>query len=366
MSKKSHFRQKQSDILRTYIQKPLVRPDEFSDNGVKPLSGEEQQTVNQLWDILALAFDERQFTIVFRGEKKEKLRAKLFDAQDYFQLGKMFTRLFYFGEKAKYYFEQNKNTLGENDYLKYINDISNETFEFVFKKIHLIVSLSAENLTQKKQIVVKKFLDNEGHHEFVTFFQSRENSPCFIRQIEQIADPQERERVRDYYLYLLHTFGRSSIGNMSFFVSTSTNQKTAEYFATGGGRKRRQSVIFLYFIPKPLHKHGISHFTALEFHKRYQHTGLPLYNRTFYPRQEEVAIKGALFPHYILGLYDLEHNHFVLNPYIFEQSELALKYVPISGLQIDQTLFDDLIKDTGYTGYVQRQWNGIYSDKFHR
>jgi hypothetical protein len=267
---------------------------------------------------------------------------------------------------TKYYFEQNKNTLGQNNYLRYIDDISNETFEFIFEKIHLIATYSLHDITTRQKEVIDKFSSNSMHQEFVTFFQSRENQSFFVEQIEHIADPYERERVRDYYLYLLHTFGGKGVGNMSFFVSTSTDKETAEYFAIAGDTRKRQCVTFVYFIPKPSDKHSLSYYSIDRFHKRYQYTGLPLYHKTFYPRQKEVAIKGALFPHYILGFYNPEHKCFVVNPHIFNQSDLALRYVPISGFQIDQSSFDELIKETGYTGYVQRQWNGIYSDRFHR
>ena len=114
-----------------------------------------------------------------------------------------------------------------------------------------------------------------------------------------------------------------------------------------------------------MEKYGLRYDSIRRFSEHYQSTSLPLYHSPFYPKQKEVAIKGTLFPHYILGLYDLEHDCFVLNPYIFKQSRLALENVPAAGFKIDQSDFYEWIRETGYFGYVKRQPSGIYTDERH-
>jgi len=72
-------------------------------------------------------------------------------------------------------------------------------------------------------------------------------------------------------------------------------------------------------------------------------------------------------PHFILGYCDLEFDYFVTNPHIFEQPEHWFKKIPVDGLCIDQTRFEKVIKETGYSGYVER-WSlpnsFYYTDKF--
>ena len=74
-----------------------------------------------------------------------------------------------------------------------------------------------------------------------------------------------------------------------------------------------------------------------------------------------------MFPHFILGIYDLEYEYFIVNPHIFKHSEEDIKFVPQQGFIIDQSNFEEEIKQTGYAGYVTR-WNitDTYSDDFHR
>jgi len=92
-----------------------------------------------------------------------------------------------------------------------------------------------------------------------------------------------------------------------------------------------------------------------------------VYSNNFYPKQNEVSIKGGLFPHFILGICNLEDNNFIVNPHVFKQSEKELEFAPQQGLIIDQSNFEKEIKKTGYAGYVTR-WNitDTYSNYFHR
>jgi hypothetical protein len=144
-------------------------------------------------------------------------------------------------------------------------------------------------------------------------------------------------------------------------VSTSRKKDEASKFALS--RKEARGIILVYLIPEPLEKYGISRNTVVNFKTQYQHTGLPLYSDNFYPHQDEIAIRGALFPQFILGFEDLEHNYFVLNPYLLS-SNISPGYVPIHGLPIDQSKFEEVLKGTSYYAYVSLWHRSNFSDSF--
>lgn len=52
----------------------------------------------------------------------------------------------------------------------------------------------------------------------------------------------------------------------------------------------------------------------------------------------------------------------IVNPHIFKQPDSRLVEIPLSGLEIEQKDVDEMINDTGYTGYVRRL-NDVYSDQ---
>jgi hypothetical protein len=121
--------------------------------------------------------------------------------------------------------------------------------------------------------------------EFTNFFINPENKGNFINLINKVKNTEETEceRIRDYYLFILHNFGRR-FKDKSIFVSTSEDKNEAyEYAKYSKNDKSRypdeKSVVFLYIIPRPLYKHGISAETAQEFYQDYKNKGLPRFQR---------------------------------------------------------------------------------------
>jgi hypothetical protein len=158
------------------------------------------------------------------------------------------------------------------------------------------------------------------------------------------------------------------MGNKSLFVSTSRRLGKAKEFALNEQRDKR-SVIFYYFVPQPYGHHGVDLASSKSVQTTCQEIALPVFTEDLYPEQHELAIKGALFPHRILGYYDLEFDYFVTNPHIFEQPEGYFPRILRDGFQIDQTRFEEVIAETGYSGYGTRwqlQDRHLYTDKFHR
>ncbi|MEA5515257.1 hypothetical protein [Nodularia sp. UHCC 0506] len=302
-------------------------------------------------------YEEDKFIILFRGQNKQTLEEVLSGSFQN-EAGKLLCKIFYFGEKAKHFFKYDNNA--EDSYLRTVDDTSDATFHFIFDEINKI--LTDQNYGGGKREIKAKAEFKLSNTEFTNFF-SNDNKEKFINIINNIKNNQEteRERIRDYYLFILHNFGRH-FKEKSIFVSTTEDKAEADEYAQG--RKpcepNKKSVVFLYIVPRPLYKHCINAEISQEFHQHYQKQGLPIYSREIH-KQKEVAIKGTLFPQYILGLYDLESENFIINPYIFKKNSLQ-NFNILQGLYINQNKFRERIKETNLKVYVIKT-NDMYRNE---
>lgn len=87
---------------------------------------------------------------------------------------------------------------------------------------------------------------------------------------------------------------------------------------------------------------------------------LPVYEKSFFPNQEEVTLKGGLLPHYLLGYLHIQQGEeiFEINPALFQTNELW------DGIElpIDQSSFHERIANTLFGRYFtfddeNRQYN---------
>lgn len=199
----------------------LVKPASSgsSDDLVETLSESEKELVSRLQEILIFACNHNQLTTVYRGENKNNLERILGTGDGDTRL---LDRLFYIGSKAKSYIREKGNKVPEEkrDYLRNINDISLQTYTHIFEQISRILN------HEKKHIVVRKFIDEIENNQFVEFFQNTDNLDVFLSHFDRQSPINEKEKVRDYYLYLLHTFGRRGVGNKSFLVSSSKKKSS--------------------------------------------------------------------------------------------------------------------------------------------
>ncbi len=274
----------------------------------------------------------------------------------------MHSGLVFVGEKAKFFFNETKLSTEGREYLQSISDVSDVTFKFIFSRFHQIFTSKevVEEDNPKKQEELNKFKTNE--FSFVQFFSDPDNVDKFldIKNNKILIKEESFVHFRDYYLYLLHTYGTEK---SSLFVSTSMKRQIAKKIFT----HEDTGVIFWYFIPKPIHFYGVSYLSFRESQVICEDCNLPTYNKCFYPKDYEVSIKGALFPHFILGIEDRLHKKFIVNPHIFNQKKKHIPLIPQRGLLINQENFPNKIISTGFTGFVTR-WSdtGSYSDTFHR
>ena len=86
--------------------------------------------------------------------------------------------------------------------------------------------------------------------------------------------------------------------------------------------------------------------------------GLPKINESFHPEENEYAIKGAIFPHFIIGLFDLSCDSFIINPWLFKDNDKSDWQE--DGFLVDQNLFNDYIKSTNYEKTIH-----LWNDEFY-
>ena len=90
--------------------------------------------------------------------------------------------------------------------------------------------------------------------------------------------------------------------------------------------------------------------------------GGPLYNRNsgLYPEQKEYGFRGAIFPQLILGIHDQTTDQFIVNPHLLAMNGGNLETLSRSGIQIDQSDFENLIPQTGFRRFGLLDEDGLY------
>jgi len=273
---------------------------------------------NQVLEVLDTSINENKALLVYRGERKSCINDELNFNDD---LDDLFCKIFHVGTSSKYFIKSNNF----KKYLNNINDISNEVFEIIFDKIY----------KQQKQ--------NDKKNDFKSYFTNIDNKKDFLEKITNLNNI-SRLRVRDYYFSYLHQEAIDK-NQSSFFVSTSKKIKKAEYFA---GKKENKIVIF-YFLSKPYIDLAI-YSKNKQYLKNYcEKNNLQTYKAP-YPKQDEISVKGALFPDNILGVtsYINEEEVFIVNPYLFYYYDNHLENFIKEGLPVNQEKFyENLLKVNG-------------------
>jgi len=312
---------------------------------LEPLNENQKEKLDQIISIVSkhLSYtDEGRVTLTFRGVNRDHLTSKLSSKVTSLSDEKLFSLLFYFGDKAKQYYISEDTKASGLRWLQKIEDFSQETYSTIFEKIRYVLK------SEKRE--VRTFC--KQNKEFADFFLNDNNRSIFISSLIE-----ETNFGRDYYLYFLHTAGEIGIrNNKSIFVSTSLSFDLAVKFSGNSG----EGYVIYYIIPEPFENFAISYKRVQSYEPWLTAQSLPIYNgEALYPEQYEVAIKGALFSSFILGVRVIEKNRFIVNPYLFQEPN-AIESILI-GLYIDQT---DFIKRLGETGY--RRGVGIYLEGTYR
>lgn len=81
----------------------------------------------------------------------------------------------------------------------------------------------------------------------------------------------------------------------------------------------------------------------------------------------EFAVKGAIFPNFLIGYLDHETGNLILNPHFKDtalfKNSVSIRHLIVSGFPIDQSNFDTIHSNSEYNRIVYHFYNGIYRDR---
>ncbi|WP_112478901.1 hypothetical protein [Vibrio variabilis] len=313
------------------------------------LSSEEMHKLKSFRSFISEKDKEGEVLLLYRGEEQRNVNRRLFSDQSDFVSGKMYERAFYFGEKARHFFIDRFDV--DRSFLTGINDCSEETLGFIFDRISNVLN-SPERRSRVQENTSEKFRE---------FFGTPSNKRMFVERINDTDNSQSKLNARDYYLYWLHIAGSPGIRTETPLVSTSVDRKVAREFSKVE-RNPKEKFIFHYFIPKPFHAHAIAPWVSEHHQRIVTGCGLPTYKSLgLYPRQREVAVKGALFPHFIIGIELVSEKRFVVNSQLFNVDFADFEQVSRQGFPIDQRDFSERVFNTGYIRWGQTDLEGNFA-----
>lgn len=316
----------------------------------QPLTPTEQQSLFDLIQDLSKA----KCHLIYRGETKSRLLNNYGLSQ--YDVPQPFNdMLFLYGNKGKYFLQRMSQSVREAVNSFALDDVTDTYF-------HVIFDMVAATLMGTYNPPVQKHVDAFKAREIAVtqFFLIPANKNTLVEAVKNLSD-QQRGRVRDYYLTLLHHLDKSAYYPVSFLLSTTKNFSVAQQFCATA-KLDQNELIFFGWVPRrnaailatPRFGNGRSNLLTK--------LGLPAFDKSFFPKQQEISLKGGLFPHYIYGYL---HTHagkqtFEINPYIFDK--LDTNWIE-NGLPVNQVHFwRDFNKTAFGKAFLLSEQTGIYRE----
>ena len=308
----------------------------LSQNGeLVDLNNSDKETIKKILDTLMSSNN-----VLYRGVNSEYLSDRFCKNKSKFNESKVLVRLFYFGDKSQHFLNVSRNDIPPKN-LKTIEDCSVETGKYIFDKF--------KSLAKSKNPKIIRFIKNQPIFEYF----NKKNNPNRIAFSKGINNG--GQLVRDYYLAILPTAGRVSIANKSLHISTSTKYKVAREFS--GSSEGSYVILFI-------ERKNISLETKEYRDSLLKQNNLPLFNENLaiFESQSEVSVRAGMYPHNILGVFNIKDKIFIANPHIFNSCNKNIDFCK-TGLYINQ--FDFAVKialETEYKGYSVTSDHIYYSE----
>ena len=293
------------------------------------LNEEQKNIFNNAKSILNAYIEKNEAILLYRGDNTDDLLERMGNDE----ISQLLDNIFHLGDKGKYFYQ-----CDGYHFINNVDDVSNSIFEHIFEKIYEVER------------------NNNASNDFKQYFMNPHNKNDFIERINEVTNQTIKLRIRDYYLAYLHTTG-DAMGNCSFFVSASKDYEVAE-----GNTDEKNPFIVYYFLPKPYIDLAISNRNK-KFLKDYAIDNVfPAYDAVFYD-EDEVSVKGALFPQNIFGIKCLtdDEETFVVNPYLFAASTDLEKF-PYIGIDVKQSGFSQKIKSTNFKKAIIKTINKDFTE----
>lgn len=233
------------------------------------------------------------YKVIYRGDKRDKLQL-IYGVGDNNLREEFSHSLFIIGAKAQMYLGSGLPGINDID----IAETGNNEFRLIFRMLSNLLSREFQFGTIRTAL---------GHfrktEERVTrFFQARSNEQVFTDIIDRI-NTNKKIIIRDYYLALLHHVSKSEYYASSFLLSTTSNFSQAHKFAWGKENEGSSNPLILFgWLPNGYE--GILAAPNSQILRKkvdMDVLGLPVYEKSFFPFQKEITLKGGLLPHHLLG-----------------------------------------------------------------
>jgi len=323
---------------------------EYVDVRLKTIDDDEKEKFENFIATLQEKDNTDECIVSYRGTGYEQVKEELHKyTTDYIGKNDIYDRVFIIGQKSSFAKARKINPKKRDIYEDGINDCSEKVLDDLFTQLSNIFKE-----TRLEQRVQKNISE-----EFKEYFMKTENRSIFINDISSYGE-EVKLFLRDYYLYLLHT--SNVMKEDSILVSTSTKISEARKFTPKDNNDTK--IIFHYFICEPYICHTFTPWKMKEYEKIIKdEISLPLYNsKGLFPKQNEVSIKGGLFPHNIFGIELLEEKQFIVNPHLFEEDNTLETIFKYGRILINQSAFDEGITETEYSKKILKD-NCSFSSK---
>lgn len=321
-----------------------IRVVNFDTKRLQKLNKKQEKIFNNFKKILLEKIEKDEINITYRGDRKSTLKQIIFQGKDKYHDYDFYARIFNIGGKTKQCYK------GGNDFtILKIDDISVETFINIFNELNDIFN----NYINDKDIGYKLQIFQMNNLAVYEFFSTNSNLKKFKKLINSL-NQNELIWIRDYYIYLIHVFGKTKIYYDSPLISTSYSFTTAKSFGTND-YKHNDCIIYIYQITTPIEEIGIDE-KCLDNFKTYQvFSSFPLIKKTVFPDEKEFSVFGALFPHNIIGIYDFKKDKVIINSHLFlNDNPNTLELCASEGFDIPIHYFDSTFKDSTYVKGVRK------------
>lgn len=285
----------------------------------------ELSKINEFLSLLLQECSGGHIKMVYRGVKVENIFnvLKVYynpNSPDYKQV---LDRLFMLGEKGRHFYED--SFLGVSGRKFKLHDVGEDVFLYIFEKIGKAADSAREHH-------VNYFRRNDSFREY---FIDKKNKPLFLAMAQK-QDERVRFMMKNYYLTLLHQLAQVDYKKKSALVSTSEDKNTAKQFAEHS--RSKPGFLLHAWIP-----------TSPSLKKYIRRTGLPTYQNEPFKKQKEISFLAGILPHYIIALEVIGKGIKFYNPAILNNDITPFTF--FNGLDIDQTNFESVLKQTNYTSY---------------
>lgn len=275
--------------------------------------------------------------VLFRGVGYDFLVNRLFQEGDEPRDNEIAIRLFYFGEKAQHF----RNDNVDKEWLKHISDIESKTANKIFDRLNNLKTSTNEN--------VLAFVENNS--SFFDFFLDKSNKIQFAMMFDNVG-----VEARDYFWAILHTAGNIGTRGQSISVSTSRCINQAMGFRDLSNKKQ----YVIYSIDRTDYPRrsrllkAISQYNVPTIHA----------SSSIYKAQKEETLKAGLFPHDIVALYCVHSKELIFNPHIFSELNRN-RNIAKQPLDIDQSGFDEKLKElTSYKSWFYTYDRAHYCEDY--